>query len=257
MNLDVVVIDILLHDGTLHSYYIKPVNEKERVVIDRLADIFPEYFPEDSKDFAGIRIYNSSNCNISYFKSRIRSFRRDDKGRIKFCFEHKGIPVGPSKKGHGGIYNFILAPEWRLINLFVSDPYDSSTNDIEQKRQFRKNIYWDTDCKTQLVEMQLRSGRGTFSFTVSGTMTNHETHSSCSSCQCQEGEGYLSQTANSSLLKYLAGEDGTEKCFLDIIEKIAENNYVMLKPNIHGVGLDINAIIKEIIKNKRQKQHNT
>lgn len=259
MNLDVVVIDVLSFDGVLHSYYIRPVHAHGQVVVDRLSDIFPEYVSNDSKDYAGVRVYNSSKCDISRFSSKIKNFSVEKGGSIKFRFEHRGIPLGPSKNAHGGIYNFIVSPGWRLSELYMSDPYDLSTESNKMRKQFSHDVYWDGYSNTQLVEMQLRSGRGSFSFVVEGVMHYDDGKSVMQTIPSVEGEGFVSQVADNYLLEHYAERGGIDAVCSDMINKVEKADWLILKPSVFGFGIDLKAALakinnfKESLKSKRRR----
>ena len=135
MNLDIVIIDTLTPDGVMTSFKVTPEQKHKRVLIDKFRDIHPDKFGNEL-DLGGARIYNSQECSILRTDTRLRAFDSSDH-KFSFQFEHMGIPIGPSNRAHGGIYNFILAPGFRLVDLFIVDPYDDKHEDIKHKKQFQ------------------------------------------------------------------------------------------------------------------------
>ena len=51
------------------------------------------------------------------------------------------------------------------------DPFDKREK-IEDKKHFKYGIFYDKENQIQIVEMQLRSRRGSFLFILSGTASN-------------------------------------------------------------------------------------
>lgn len=247
MNLDIVLIDFLAPHGMLTTFRILPIRSNARVTIDRQRDIFPGYTDQLAKDIGGTRIYNFSSCSIERFDVHLRSFEAHQFDHsFSFRFEHMGIPVGSMRQGHGGHYNFVLCPGWRLRDLWVSDPYDTRHESVERKKQFRHNVLWDPECKTQLVEMELSSGRGSFSFIVKGT----------ASLLAEDDPSieYVQAATSPSSVRSLGqlgwGDDASSK-MADELVHVA--NWVELKPNIAGIGINLNAIIQDSFNIFRRK----
>ena len=42
---------------------------------------------------------------------------------------------------------------------------------MSEKKEFRYSVFWDEKYDAQMIEMELRSNRGSFSFEVIGTMS--------------------------------------------------------------------------------------
>lgn len=244
MNLDIVIIDFLSIDGKFTNYRILP-NQGRRVLVDRLPDVYRSRAQNDV-NIGGTRIYNSSECSIDEYQTRIRDFALDaEKQTIKFQFEHKGIPIGPSRNAHGGLWNLILPPGWKLTQLYIVDPYDSSVEEIEQKKPFKYEVYWDTECDTQLIEMELRSGRGSFSFIVKGeaSLFNIDGTEFISSSETSYGVEKINDNN-------LIDRNGS-KLLSEKLNKVA--NWLELKPNFFGLGINVNQIIKDSIEEFKNK----
>jgi hypothetical protein len=156
-----------------------------------------------------------------------------------------GIPIGSSKEAHGGIYNFLLGPHWRLTDLYISDPYDTSKKEISKKKQLRYSIHWDTECNVQIVEMDLRSRRGSFSFILGGSAELYD-NSDLKFLAANESEWAIDHIAN----HYFFEDKGRDKVINDIASK---SDWLVLQPNIFGLGINLNAIIKDSITTFKRK----
>ena len=150
MNLDIVIIDTLTPDGILSSFKVAPIHENQRVLIDKYRDIYPDKFNEEV-DLGGTRIYNSKECLIFRTDTHLRAFNEVD-STFSFQFEYMGIPIGPSREGHGGIYNFILAPGFRLIDFCIVDPFDYKHKDIRQKNNFNTMLFGIRNARFNLLK---------------------------------------------------------------------------------------------------------
>lgn len=240
MYIDIVIVDYLDIDGVLYSYKITPKFRRERVRIDRLIDIDPDFRTGPEIDVGGLRIYNSESCSIVLDKTKLRtvSIMNDV---INFQFEHMGIPT------HGGYYNLLLPPNFRLIDIHLVDPYDRKHEKIEDKKHFQYNVYWDKSCSTSLVTMQLRTVRGSFSFIAKGSAKIFDpTKEKGQFLSCDETEYGIASVLNIHIL-----DDKARKI---LSEKIAEKvDWIVLKPNIFGIGVNLNQIIKDAVKSFKKK----
>ncbi|MBK9924000.1 MAG: hypothetical protein IPP66_01795 [Anaerolineales bacterium] len=242
MYLDIVLVDYLNPDGVLTTYRITPKESGEKVVIDRLRDIDTKFSSHDSMDIGGARIYNTSSCSIQIQQTKLRKYSpMDSDGLIFFTLEHLGIPVGSQRQAHGGYYNFILPPSFRFTDLHIVDPYDNNEHAIEKKKHFRSDVIWDTSCNTSLAKMFLTSSRGTFSFILLGRAKLYDGNNKSEFLNAQE-----TQYAVSSIFDYhIISADGKKTLTDDIAKK---SEWLELKPNIMGFGINLNAIIKDSIQ---------
>lgn len=55
---------------------------------------------------------------------------------------------------------------YRLTKLHIVDPFDKKNKDIKMKKHFIYDVLYDSEKKLQVVQMQLRSGRESFRFTL-------------------------------------------------------------------------------------------
>ncbi len=244
MNFDIVLIDTLTPDGVMTSFKVTPKDQHQRVLIDRYRDIYPDRFG-DELDLGGARIYNSQECSILRTDTRLRAFNAGD-STLSFQFEHMGIPVGPSRQAHGGIYNLVIAPGFRLVDFRIVDPYDQKHEDIRQKKQFQYNVIWDKECKVQLVEMDLRSNRGSFSFIAQGEAVLVDSPGEHNYVEAQESEWRVSNLTSHSMLR----GGGKKVLSKELAKKV---DWIELKPNIFGLGININEILKTCFKVFKRK----
>lgn len=241
MYLDIVLIDYLSPNGVLTTYRITPRDARDRVVIDRLSDIDMNFGSRDALNIGGTRVYNTSNCSIQVQQARLRQVMLSESDKsVSFSFEHMGIPVGSQRQAHGGYYNFILPPGFRFTELHVVDPYDHESDPVK-KKHFKYDILWDTSCSTSLVNMFLTSSRGTFSFILFGTARVFDKDAAYAYCPARED-----QYAVSGLLDYHIFSSKERKALADDIAD--KSDWLELKPNFMGIGINLNQVIKDSIR---------
>jgi hypothetical protein len=241
MYLDIVLIDYLDLDGVLTTYRITPLEGHDSVVIDRLRDIDVSFDSPDSINVGGARVYNSSTCSIQIQKTRINRFRSDNQGQVNaFGFEHMGIPLGRRSHAHAGYYNLVLPPGHRFTELHIVDPYDEQNRETIRKKHFRYDVLWDTSCNTSLASMMLSSGRGSFSFILIGQSKVFKPGSDSEFLASRE-----STRAVSGLLDHHIISPKARKAIAEDIASKSE--WLELKPNIAGIGINLNAIIRDSI----------
>ncbi len=166
MNLSILLTDFIDTKGMLKTYRFIPINQYNRIVVDRLSDICTDVKENTDKDVGLLRVYNSDKCQLLSTTCKIKDFT-DSYGKIFFCFEHMFIPVESSRYGSCGIYNFILPVDYRLTELHIVDPFDNNKN-LKKKKHFKYDVFYDCESHIQVVQMQLRSARGNFSFILTG-----------------------------------------------------------------------------------------
>lgn len=127
MNLSILLTDFIDTKGMLKTYRFIPINQYNRIVVDRLSDICTDVKGNTDKDVGLLRVYNSDKCQLLSTTCKIKDFT-DSYGKIFFCFEHMFIPVESSRYGSCGIYNFILPVDYRLTELHIVDPFDNNKN---------------------------------------------------------------------------------------------------------------------------------
>jgi hypothetical protein len=166
---------------------------------------------------------------------------------MTFQFEHMGIPVGSGNRGHGGIYNFVLPPGWQFKSLKVVDPYDKKNSALELKKEFRYRVIKDTSCDTSMVDMTMNSGRGSFSFvTIGQAFLSSSTLETQSEMRVEEGEFAVNSLSRVQLLD----SDGQSRLSQELANKA---DWLELKPNIFGVGVNFNEIIRDMINKFKKK----
>ena len=237
MYLKILLIDYLTPDGVLTSYQVFPKHERGAVVIDRLADVRGAPFGAHDRDIGGARLYNSDKVEVLKNQTQIRAFGRTGTS-FEFGIEHMGLDVGYSKRAEGGAYYFIAPHGFRATELYVADPYDKRTNDDYARKQFEYQLYWDTRFASQVVEMHLRSSRGTFSFRLGGKFSPYT--EAARFLECHEDESIVSRATGDWHL----GDRGQKAIKHDMAAVL---DSVELKPKIFGVGIDVPKFIKTII----------
>jgi len=146
------------------------------------------------------------------------------------------VPVGP-----GGFYNLILPPSFRFTELHVTDPYDATQSDPSKRKSFRYNTMWDRSCSTQLVTMDLTSRRGSFSFHVLGTAQIFNGKNLDEYVDAHETEYSIANMLDIRIQM-------SNRAKSDLADKIAEKSeWLELKPNIMGIGINLNEIAKDAI----------
>lgn len=133
MNLSILLIDFLDGQGKLKTYRFVPINQYNKVVVNRISDICADIRGNTDKDIGLLRVYNSDKCQLSSTTCKINDFETDNMGRISFCFEHMYVPVENSETGSCGIYNFVLPVGFKLIELHIVDPFDNSKKILKRE----------------------------------------------------------------------------------------------------------------------------
>jgi hypothetical protein len=247
MYLAIVLIDYISPDGVLTTYRITPRDAHGSVVIDRLRDIDIEFDSNDSINVGGTRVYNASTCSIQTQQTKLRKFRiNESETAMYFYLEHLGIPVGSPRQGSGGFYNLVLPPNFRFTELHIVDPYDKAHSEIQQKRHFQYDTVWDTTCNTSLTTMRLSSRWESFSFMLLGQAKIFEPAKALEYLECRD-----SAYAVTDLLDYGIISPKARKALAEDIADKSE--WLELKPNIAGIGINLNAIIRDSIKAFQRK----
>lgn len=168
MNLSILITDFLDKKGILKTYRFVPINQYNKVVVNKISDICADIRGNTDKDIGVLRVYNSDKCQLDSTTCKIKNFYIDNMGIISFRFEHMYVPLESSETGSCGIYNFVLPVGFKLIELHIVDPFDNSKKAYKEKRHFKYQVFYDNESRIQIVQMQLRSRRGSFSFILNG-----------------------------------------------------------------------------------------
>lgn len=227
-------------DGKLTNFNIRPKDLNSHVIVEPLSNIYRNR-NDSNLSVGGTMIYNSAQCQIRKLETNLRTVvQAPSLDIVSFQFNHMNLPLGPSNRAHGGVWNFLLPPRWRLRDLKVINPYDSTSEVMIEKKEFRYTVYWDEASSTQMVEMELRSRRGSFSFEVIGTMSLIDTDE-------QEVNYVQSNITNYAVERLenirIMDIEGQKMLSSQLAEKA---KWLELKPNIAGIGLNINAILESI-----------
>lgn len=245
MHLEIVKTDFLTLDGKINSFALTPKTNLEglrKVRIDRAMN-FDRTREHRGRTLGGNIIYNYRDCNLEitttppnnnfHYNSEEKSF--------SFEYDHMNIPLGLIGEGNIGRWNLILPPEWRLTELYLSDPYHKAEK-VEDKKQFQYTLHWDTASHTQLVEMELRSKRGSFSFIIKGKAYNifeNPTKDSLNFISCLQSDIGI---ADLNSLKF----GFSNKNILEVIY-----NSIEFKPNFYGIGYDFKKTIQYFFSSKK------
>ena len=244
MYMKILLIDYLSTEGILTNYRVYPKNSgNHQLVLDRLADVHGPGHGEHDIDIGGVRIYNSNLVDIDRTCTQIRNFTfLNDNEEFSYKIEHMNLNVGNSNSGEGGMYYFIGPSGFRASRLFVSDPYDEDTDDDYNRKQFRHTVKWDTEFKSQMIEMQLRSGHGTFSFRTGGLF--HPFDSGGDFIDCTEEESIINQIIDDQLLR----DGGGAAIYNDLTDNF---DWIEWKPSVFGFSINVNKLIKYFISKLR------
>lgn len=178
-----------------------------------------------------LRVYNSDKCQLLSTTCKIKDFT-DSYGKIFFCFEHMFIPVESSRYGSCGIYNFILPVDYRLTELHIVDPFDNNKN-LKKKKHFKYDVFYDCESHIQVVQMQLRSARGSFSFILTGEACIDDGKSKF--IDCKEQNIYLDED-----IREFFFDDGIKKSFWKNLKES-----ILLEPNFNGIGIDLKKLFQK------------
>lgn len=226
MNLSILLTDFIDNTGVLKTYRFVPINPYNKVVVERVEDICTDVKWNTDKDIGRIRVYNSDKCDLISTKCKIKKFSVDNFGKIHFCLEHFNIPIESSETGSCGIYNFVLPIGYKLTELHIVDPFDKRSP-IENKKHFKYDVFYDEESKLQIVEMQLRSRRGSFSFILLGEASND--------LDQNEFIGYKKQRIYLDKdIQDFFFDEGIKKSFWQSFKES-----LMLEPNFNGIGIDL------------------
>ncbi|MFE4120087.1 hypothetical protein [Priestia sp. YIM B13486] len=245
MYMQIVKTDFLSLDGSLNSFTLTPkenITGTKRVRADRIIE-FKRTREHANKEFGSHIIYNFSDCNLETATTSPNTHFNVDpnNGTMLFQYNHMNIPLGPSNQGYAGRWSLILPTGWRLTEIYLSDPYHKEEK-IEKKKQFSYSVYWDTINNVQLVEMELRSRRGSFSFIVKGKASKYISQRNFIPCS----------EINIGLRDKLIDSNIGRSQNVNIFKKI--NKFLELKPNIGGLGLNLNEILNHFLSNSEQRK---
>jgi hypothetical protein len=231
MYLTNVTIDIITEDKKLRTISIFPKRTNERVIIEHVQNLNSS---DNNTGFGTIQIFNKEDCKIKVNELELATIQ-DNGTKLTFSTEHMGLPLGQPNGYPTGIYNFILPTNYFLHDLHIVDPYDKKDKDID-KKHFQYEIFWDKKQKRQVVRMYLRSARyDTFSFKIFGSASKEKPTNQ--SLKVEEADNIIANIADT------AYEISFGQRAKKIIKTICE--YLELKPNISGLGVNLNKIIDD------------
>ena len=74
MNLSILLTDFIDTKGMLKTYRFIPINQYNRIVVDRLSDICTDVKGNTDKDVGLLRVYNSDKCQLLSTTCKIKDF---------------------------------------------------------------------------------------------------------------------------------------------------------------------------------------
>ena len=232
MNLSIILTDFMDVQGVLKTYRFVPTNQCNRIVVERLGDIYTDVKGNTDKDIGLLRIYNSDKCQLLLTQCKIKNFSCYS-NQISFGFEHMYIPVESSDSGGCGFYNFILPIGYRFTELHIVDPFDKKGKEIKEKKHFIYDVFYDSEKKMQVVQMQLRSRRGSFSFYLTGKASIENVSTDFVDYECQD----IQLDAD---IREFFFDEGIKKSFWKHLKES-----VILEPNFNGIGIDFKKLFKK------------
>ena len=131
-----------------------------------------------------------------------------------------------------GIYNFILPVDYRLTELHIVDPFDNNKN-LKKKKHFKYDVFYDCESHIQVVQMQLRSARGNFSFILTGEACIDDGKNKF--IDCKEQNIYLDED-----IREFFFDDGIKKSFWKNLKES-----ILLEPNFNGIGIDLKKLFQK------------
>ncbi len=233
MNLSILLTDFINIKGVLKTYRFIPINQYNRVVVDKISSICSDVKGNTDKDVGIFRVYNSDKCQLISTVCKIKDFVVTHENHMSFCFEHMYIPVESSSMGSVGFYNFILPVGFKLTELHIIDPFDNSKKNFENKKHFKYNVFYDSESKIQIVHMELRSGRGSFSFILKGKASYEDCKNEF--IRYQEQKIYFDRDIHDFFF-----DEGIKKSFWKNLKES-----LLLEPNFNGIGIDLKKLFKK------------
>lgn len=232
MNLSIILTDFIDVQGVLKTYRFVPINQCNRIVVDRLGDICTDVKGNTDKDIGLLRVYNSDKCQLLLTQCKKKNFSCFS-NQISFGFEHMYIPVESSDSGGCGFYNFILPIGYRFTELHIVDPFDKKGKEIKEKKHFIYDVFYDPEKKMQVVQMQLRSGRGSFSFYLTGKASTENVNTGFIDYKYQD----IQLDAD---IREFFFDEGIKKSFWKHLKES-----VILEPNFNGIGIDLKKLFRK------------
>lgn len=233
MYLTSIIIDIISDDKKLKTITIFPRRTNEKVIVEHLSNLNSS---KDKSTFGTVQIYNLDNCKIKVNELDLKAIHGNG-ADLFFSIDHIGIPIGNPSKHPMGMYNLILPQQYNLQDFHIVDPYDDKKNDIE-KKHFQYETLFDNKQNRHVVKMYLHSAKyDTFSLKVFGSASKEKVINS--SLNVINGKNIIADIADSNY-EYSFGKKA--KKFIKNLSK-----YLELKPNVVGIGLNINSILEDQI----------
>jgi hypothetical protein len=167
MYLAIALVDYLDLKGNLQTTKVISNQNNRNGSVNNLEDIFPGGNKESLPGTGSPGAHLLSNCKVRTTEEHA-SYFQSEQDMIEFKFDHTEVPLLPVYDYTMGLYNLILPVNFALTELSISTPAAELNGDTVEQEPFQYSILWDKHYRTQLVRMELRSEKGSVSFTVKG-----------------------------------------------------------------------------------------
>ena len=128
--------------------------------------------------------------------------------------------------------SILLDNQHRLTELHIVDPFDDNKN-LKKKKHFKYDVFYDCESHIQVVQMQLRSARGNFSFILTGEACIDDGKNKF--IDCKEQNIYLDED-----IREFFFDDGIKKSFWKNLKES-----ILLEPNFNGIGIDLKKLFQK------------
>ena len=104
---------------------------------------------------------------------------------------------------------------------------------LKKKKHFKYDVFYDCESHIQVVQMQLRSARGNFSFILTGEACIDDGKNKF--IDCKEQNIYLDED-----IREFFFDDGIKKSFWKNLKES-----ILLEPNFNGIGIDLKKLFQK------------
>lgn len=115
---------------------------------------------------------------------------------------------------------------YRLTELHIVDPFNNNKS-LKKKKHFKYDIFYDCESHIEVVQMQLRSPRGSFSFILKGDAVIDIDENKF--IDYREQHIYLDEDIQDFYF-----DDGIKKSFWKNLKES-----ILLELNFNGIGIDL------------------
>ena len=120
------------------------------------------------------------------------------------------------------------------LKICTSSPRKNCNNkNLKKKKHFKYDVFYDCESHIQVVQMQLRSARGNFSFILTGEACIDDGKNKF--IDCKEQNIYLDED-----IREFFFDDGIKKSFWKNLKES-----ILLEPNFNGIGIDLKKLFQK------------